>query len=150
MVTVYAETCNSTETCRRFALMFLNQGIPSKGTVLSNFHKFQTHGTSENRNIGNLGRPRTVQTPQNIAAVHHEIAQNRQVSAHRNNLPHISKASFNRITKYDLKYNPYWIQQCHACYREIFNLTLIIATGCWEDLHNSSQTLLLAMRLFSI
>ncbi len=55
MVTVYAETCNNTETCRRSALMFPNWGIPSKGTVLSNFHKYRTHGTSENRNMGNSG-----------------------------------------------------------------------------------------------
>ncbi len=114
MVTVYAETHNSTETCRRFALMFPNWGIPSKGTFLSNFHKYQTHGTSENRNTGKSGQPRTVQTPQNIAAVRQEIAQNGQVSVRRNNLPHISKASFNRITKYDLKYHPYRIQRCHA------------------------------------
>ncbi len=118
MVTVYAETRNSTETCRRFALMFPNRGIPSKGAVLSNFHMYQTHRTSENRNMGNSGWPRTVRTPQNIPAVHQEIAQNRQVSAHRNNLPHISKASFNRITKYDLKYHPYRIQQCHALLRK--------------------------------
>ncbi len=32
------------------------------------------------------------------------------------------------------------------CYKEIFSLALIITTGCWEDLHDSSQTLLLALR----
>ncbi len=64
MVTVHAETHNSTETCRRFALMFSNWGIPSKGTVLSHFHKYQTHRTSENRNMINSGQPRTVRTPQ--------------------------------------------------------------------------------------
>ncbi len=113
-VTLYAETRNSTETCKRFALMFPNWGIHSKGTVLLNFHKYRTHGTSENRNTGISGWPRTVRTPQNIAAVHQEITQNRQVSARRNNLPHISKSSFNRITKHDLKYHTYRIQWRHT------------------------------------
>ncbi len=121
-------------------------GISSKGTVLSNFHKDQTHGTSENRNTGNSGWPRTVRTPQNIAEVHQEIAQNRQVNAHRNNLPHTSNAAFNRIT---WRSNHTGYSGVMLCYKEIFSLTLIIATGCWEDLHNSSQTLLLVMRLFS-
>jgi hypothetical protein len=114
MVTVYAETHSNSETRRRFGLMHPNRPIPSRGTVVENFHKYQTFGTSENRNKGNSGPNKTVRTPQNIAAVRQEVARDRQVSARRNNLPHISKSTFNRITRQDLHYHPYRIQRRHA------------------------------------
>ena len=64
--------------------------------------------------MGNSGRPRTARSPANVAAVRQAFNVNPQCSARRNDLPHISRSSFNRIAHRDIHWHPYHIQKRHA------------------------------------
>lgn len=67
-----------------------------------------------NRNKGNSGRPRTGRTPAHIADVTRQLRANPRVSSRRNNLPHITRSTFQRIVKNDIEWHPYKIKKRHA------------------------------------
>jgi hypothetical protein len=74
---------------------------------LEKFLKYQNHGTSHKRNKGNSGKPKSVRTQTNIDAVQRKLNDNPGASARRNNIPQITKLSFNRFTKHDLNFYPF-------------------------------------------
>jgi hypothetical protein len=91
----------STNTVRE---RFPNHNPPVASTILENVRKYQNAGTSINLK-GNSGRSRTTQTAVNINTVRDLLQQNPHVSACRNPVP-ISRSSFNRIKKHDIKWHP--------------------------------------------
>ena len=98
MVRCFSENGNTPVTIRRFQAEYPGRAAPSRSTILRNVEKYSAHGTSANRNQGHSGRPRNARTPGNIAAVRRSLIGNPEVSSRRNNMPNLSKSSFNRIT----------------------------------------------------
>ncbi|CAB3989435.1 Hypothetical predicted protein [Paramuricea clavata] len=80
------------------------EGVPSKVNIKATFEKFVREGTCHNLNKGRSGRLRTVRTQENIDVVPR--------SARRNGLG-LSRSSFNRIVKMDIKFHPYVLMQRH-------------------------------------
>ena len=64
-------------------------------TILRNFAKYLTHGTSQNRNTEKSGRRRTTRSVNNINTVHEALR------GARRNRTGVSKTTLNRITKLD-------------------------------------------------
>ena len=89
-----------------------NANPPCKTTILLNFQKYSNAGTSLNLNKGNSGRRRTTRTEENIAAIRALLEENPRVSARRNPID-ISSSSFNRITKFELRWHPYKMHVRH-------------------------------------
>ena len=79
---------------------------PTARTIRQNFKKYSDHGTSLNRNRGNSGRPRTARSVENVARVRRSLQRNGNLSARRNGLG-ISRASFSRIIRSDLRFYTY-------------------------------------------
>ena len=103
------------ELCLKFSVRWPNKSPPSRSQVYRISKKLHTHQTLDNRRKGNVGRPRSARTPANIRAVKEALEAEAdrkpdQVgsSSRRNNLS-ISKSTFNRITRKDLKLSPYKI-----------------------------------------
>ena len=72
---------------------------------------------SLNRNRGNSGRPRSGRSPRNIAAVRWELNRNPTATIRRNNVPQVSRSTFNRIVNLDLRWHPYKLIHRHALRR---------------------------------
>ena len=90
-----------------FRARFPNRNVPSKSTIWRNVQKYLSSGTSHNRNRGNSGRRRVARSEENVAAVRNLLEENPEnVSACRNGLG-ISRSSFNRITKSELRWHLY-------------------------------------------
>ena len=74
---------------------------PIKMTIWKKFKKYKTEGSSLNLNKYRPGRRRTERTQENID-LQENLIQDPRISARRNGLD-VSKSTFNRITKRDLK-----------------------------------------------
>ncbi len=81
MVVKYIETGSQFETIRLFQVEFPNSRVRVRHTVDYNYNKYLTYGTSENRNKGNSGRPRTVRTEANIELIREALQENPCISA---------------------------------------------------------------------
>ena len=112
IVSKYFETKSIPEVLRLFEIAFPHRNVPSSSTIWRNVRKYQQHGTSLNRNKGNSGRRRTGRSEANIQAVREQLQNNAQVSARRNGLG-LPSATFNRITRLDLRWHPYQISIRH-------------------------------------
>ena len=88
--------------------------MPSKSTIESNVKKYRNHATSLNRNKENSGRKRSARTVEYIGAVRALLERNPRVCARDNGL--LTKSSFNRITKRDLKFHSYHMYIRHYYY----------------------------------
>ena len=108
----YTRTQSTTEVRNAFQQRFPDRNPPSPSTILSNVRKYSNAGTSLNLNKGNSGRRRTIRTAQNIDAARDLLQQNPHVSARRNPIP-ISRTSFNRITRIEIKWHPYRMHVRH-------------------------------------
>ena len=95
-----------------FQATFPDHNPPAPSTILENVRKYQNAGTSLNLNKGNSGRRRTIRTAENIDAVRDLLQQDPHARARRNPIQ-ISRSSFNRITKHDIKWHPYRIHVRH-------------------------------------
>ena len=103
IVKYYIQTQSIAAVRDAFRAKFLNWNVPSKSTIWRNVQKYLSSGTSHNRNKGNSGRRRVARSEENVAAVRNLFEENPEnVSAHRNGLG-ISRSSFNRITKFELR-----------------------------------------------
>ena len=110
VITTYTLTQSVTEEQNAFRIRFPDRNPPDKKTILKNLQKYQTTGTSLNRNKGNSGRRRTALSEENVAVVRDLLEETpRGVSARRNHVE-VSKSSFNRITRLDLRWHPYRMQ----------------------------------------
>ena len=105
-------TQSTTQVRNAFRERFPNRNPPAASTILENVRKYENSGTSLNLNKGNSGRRRTTRTAENIDAVRDLLQENPHMSARRNPIP-ISRASFNRITRQDIKWHPYRMHVRH-------------------------------------
>ena len=103
LITKQKPITNKTSIYQRFP----NRRPPDKRTIVRNSQKYQRHASSQNRNKGNSGRPKVVRSQQNVDAVRAELTANPEARTRRNNLAHLTKSSFNRIVKFDLKFHPF-------------------------------------------
>ena len=108
----YTRTQSTTQVRNAFRERFPNRNPPAASTILENVRKYENSGTSLNLNKGNSGRRRTTRTAENIDAVRDLLQENPHMSARRNPIP-ISRASFNRITRQDIKWHPYRMHVRH-------------------------------------
>ena len=116
IITKYLQTQSLQATKDAFIDEYPHRNPPAKTTIWKNVRKFQTHGTSLNRNKGHSGRRRTGRSNENIAAVSQQLQQNpRDISARRNGLG-LPSATFNRITRLDLNQHPYRIHARHELF----------------------------------
>ena len=88
-----------------FEARFPDRNVPSRSTIWRNCQKFLSTGTCHNRNKGNSGRQRTARSAENIEAVRTLLLENPGNVRARHQLFGISPASFNRITKLDLRWH---------------------------------------------
>lgn len=114
MVLKYHETRSPTEVIRLFQIEFPNRRPPFRHTITRNYEKYLDSGTSRNLNSGHSGRLRTARSQLNIAQVRRALQRDPTISARRNPLPNISRASFNRITRLDLQWHPYVMERRHS------------------------------------
>ncbi|CAH1788902.1 unnamed protein product [Owenia fusiformis] len=85
---------------------------PARSTILRNVRKYQEAGTSLNLNKGNSGRRRTGRFEENVKRVRTRLVENpRDTSARRNGIG--PQATFNRITRLDLRWHPYQMRVRH-------------------------------------
>ena len=105
IVKYYIQTQSIAAVRDAFRARFPNRNVPSKSTIWRNVQKYLSSGTSHNRNKGNSGRRRVARSEENVAAVRNLLEENPEnVSARRNGLG-ISRSSFNRITKLELRWH---------------------------------------------
>ena len=71
-------------------------------TIWKNVKKHKTEGSSLNQNKNRSGRRGTERRQENIDLLHEKLIEDPRMSARKNCLD-ISKSTFNRITKRDLK-----------------------------------------------
>ena len=108
----YTKTQSIAAVQNAFLERFPDRNPPCKTTILRNFQKYSNAGTSLNLNKGNSGRRRTTRTEENIAAIRALLEENQRVSARRNPID-IYSSSFNRITKFELRWHPYKMHVRH-------------------------------------
>lgn len=107
---------NVARVLERFREQYPHVRCPSRVTVYKNVRKYTVNGTSCNLNKGRSGRRRTERCPENIQAVR-EALENQEdgaprISARRNGLG-LTSATFNRITRLDLRFHPYQMIKRH-------------------------------------
>ena len=115
LVTEYARLNNVAHVLRRFRQQYPNVRCPARNTVYSNVLKYQREGTSCNLNKGRSGRLRTARNVENVVAVRQVLqhqGEHHRVSCRRNGLG-MTSATFNRITRLDLRYHPYQMIKRH-------------------------------------
>ena len=106
MVITYCATGSSNQVQSLFRREFPRSRVPYRSTIIRNVDKYLEYGVSTNRQKYASGRCRTVRSIQNIQEVP-ALQDDPNITAHRNNCPNISKTSFNRINKIDLRRHPY-------------------------------------------
>ncbi len=114
-----------------FLQMFPERNSLSWITVRRTVEKFNDHGTILNRNKGNSGRRKTGRTEENIALVANVIRENPQSTVRRNGSK-LSKRSFYRILKFDLKMKPYKMQIKHQLLSADFDRRLAFSNWILE------------------
>ena len=102
MVLEYNLTGFPERLIERFEERFPGRQPPCTRTILRNFMKYSTHGTSQNWNTEKSGRWRTTRSVNNINTVHEALRRDPRISARRKPTG-LSKTTFNRITKLELK-----------------------------------------------
>lgn len=112
LVKRYLETKNVNQTLAEFSRRFPNRPAPKRSTVHKNVKKFSENGSVENLHKGRSGRRKSARTIRNIQLVQNAVLHNEKITCRRNPLL-ISKTSFNRIMRLDLKYHPYKVHKRH-------------------------------------
>ncbi|KAF2352904.1 Protein of unknown function DUF4817 [Trinorchestia longiramus] len=112
VVTTYVRTGSIKQVQHSFAECFPDRRLPCLSVIQNNIRKYQTKGTCLNLNKGCSGRRKTVRTEENTEMVRTIIEENETVSCRKNNSL-LSKSSFNRIVKRDLKWYPYKMHLRH-------------------------------------
>ena len=135
VVRKYYETGSYIEVQEAFRGRFPNRDPPVKATIWKNVTKYEKSGTSLNLNKGNSGRRRTATSVQNLDAVRVLLENNPNISARRNDSG-LSRASFNRITKTDLRWYPYSIKVRHALQENDFRRRLHFSNWFVEQCRN--------------
>ena len=113
VVTQFTLLQNVTAVQNAFIIRFPGRNSPVRNTILKNVRKYQNTGTSLNRNKSNSGRPRTARNEANIAAVRELLEETPRGLSVRRNPVAVSKSSFNRITRLDIRWHPYRMHVRH-------------------------------------
>ena len=85
LVTEWIHSGSLQQVAQAFHRRFSDRNVPAKSTIWKIVRNYQAEGTSLNLNKGRSGRPRSIRTEDNIAAVQQQLGENPQVSAKRNN-----------------------------------------------------------------
>ena len=110
---------------REFRGRFPDRGPPAKRTIQGNVSKCHHFEPSLNHKKGNSGRSRSARTEENTSLLRNLLQNDpRNVSARRSGLG-ISPASFNRITREELRWQPYRIIVRHALKQADYQRRLI-------------------------
>lgn len=112
VVTSYLRTGSFKLVQQDFEQRFPERASPTKKTIWTNVNKFKTEGTTSNLNRERSGCRRTERTRENINRVREKLIENSKISTRRNGLD-ISKSTFNRIVKNDVRYHAYKIHVRH-------------------------------------
>jgi hypothetical protein len=102
----HARFQNAEEVKRRWPGRWGNIPAPTKRTINTTYRKFLREATCHDLNKGRNGSPRTARTPENIELVRESLSQHGKRSSRRNGLG-LSRSSFHRIAKLDIKFHPY-------------------------------------------
>lgn len=114
LVETYIRTNSYYAVVGEFERRFPDRDIPNVSTIRRNVAKYRRYGTSLNLNKNRSGRRRTGRSNDNIETVRHAVEEApRYVSARRNGTG-IPSATFNRITRLDLRFHPYKIKIRHS------------------------------------
>lgn len=109
MVIKYHETKSPNAVIAAFRERFPERNPPTKRTIQTNVSKYAREGTSLNLNKNRSGRRRTVRTAENVERVRTMLDERpNEVSCRRNHVG-MSKTTFNRVTRENLKWHPYKI-----------------------------------------
>ncbi|KAF2362950.1 Protein of unknown function DUF4817 [Trinorchestia longiramus] len=106
IVLEYETTKNCEQVRRAFNETFSERNSPDKKTVCRTVRKFYEHGSISNRYKGNSGREIIQRTENNIAILQRAITESPTTSVRRNET-NLSKATFHRILKKDIRPHPY-------------------------------------------
>ena len=112
LVNEWIRTGSLQQVAAAFRLQYPDRDVPAKSTIWKNVRKYQDEGTSLNLNKGRSGRRKSARTDDNIATVQQELDNNPHVSARRNGLG-LSKSSFQRIVRRDIRWYPYKMRLRH-------------------------------------
>ncbi len=113
MVKTFFETRSVAAVQLAFRDRFPERDPPAKKTIWQNVKKYRENGTSLNLNKGRSGRPRTGRSEDNIAAVRVVMELNPANASARRNGIGLPSATFNRITRLDLRFHPYRMHVRH-------------------------------------
>ena len=97
---------NATEVRRRWQGHWGDIPAPPKRTITKTYRKFLQEATCHDLNRVRSGRVRTARTPEIIERVRETLLQLSKRSSRRNGLG-LSRSSFHRIAKLDIKFHPY-------------------------------------------
>ena len=103
IVKTFYETGSLQETRNQFRERFPERPNLALSTIWYNVRKFEQNGTSLNRNKENSGRRRSGRSAENIALVRNWLAEHPTGTSARRNGVGIPSATFNRITRLDLR-----------------------------------------------
>jgi len=109
VVTKYLETKSFKTVVDAFRLIYPNRNPPTKSTIWNNVQKYKNHSTSKNLNKETSGSHRTVRTQNNINQVRTLLQNQPDGTSCRRNFIGLSKSSFNRIVREDMKWHPFKI-----------------------------------------
>lgn len=111
----YHQTHRPHEVRRLFRIEFPNANrTPSVAAIYKIVNKLSNHSTLRNRNSEASGRSRSGRSQQNIGRVRRALQRDPNITSRNNPLPDISQATFNRITRIDLRWHPYKMVRRHA------------------------------------
>ena len=113
IVKTFYETGSLQETHNQFRERFPERPNLALSTIWYNVQKFEQNGTSLNRNKGNSGRRRSGRSAENIELVRNRLAEHPTGTSARRNGVGIPSATFNRITRLDLRQHPYCMRVRH-------------------------------------
>jgi hypothetical protein len=112
IVTSYNRSKSLKQVQNSFVQQFPERTSPTKRTILKNVQKFNENGTILNLNKGHSGRQITVTTERNIQLVRQVLEENPSASVRRNDTE-LSRSSFHRIVRKELKFYPYKMEIKH-------------------------------------
>ena len=120
IVSEYHRNNNLNRVLQRFREEHPNTRCPCRATVYKNVRKYSVSGTSCNLNKGRSGHRKTARSAACIEAVRNAIEEANEegipggmrITCRRNGLG-LSSATFNRITRLDLRFHPYQMIKRH-------------------------------------
>ena len=132
IVKTFYETGSLQETRNQFRERFPERPNLALSTIWYNVRKFEQNGTSLNCNKGNSGRRRTGRSAENIELVRNRLAEHPTGTSARRNGVGIPSATFNRITRLDLRQHPYCMHVRHELLPRDFQRRLNFARWLTE------------------